>query len=81
MPRTATKQPPHAAAARAARRFITLDDAAEYLAVSPLTVRRRIASGELKAYRLGRSRTIRLDLADVENMLRPIPTAGGGAAC
>lgn len=60
------------------RRYITLDDAAEYLSVSPLTVRRRIATGELKAYRLGRSRTIRLDLADVENMLRPIPTTGGG---
>lgn len=75
MPRTATKQAP------AARRFITLDAAAEYLAVSPLTVRRRISSGELKAYRLGRSRTIRLDLADVEQLMRPIPTAGGAAAC
>lgn len=63
-----------------ARRYISLDDAAEYLAVSPLTVRRRIAAGELPAYRLGRSRTIRLDLADVEKMMRPIPV-GGAAAC
>lgn len=70
---------PRKSAAKAAhpRRYISLDAAAEYLAVSPLTVRRRIAAGELKAYRLGRSRTIRLDLADVESMLRPIPTTGG----
>lgn len=62
------------------RRFVSLDDAADYLSCSKLTVRRRIAAGELRAYRLGRSRTIRLDLADLDALLRPIPTAGGGAA-
>lgn len=61
------------------RRYVSLDEAAEYLSVSPLTVRRRIAAGDLTGYRLGRSRTIRIDLDELEGMLRPIP-AGGGAA-
>lgn len=59
------------------RELVTLEAAADYLGVAPLTVRRRIASGALKAYRLG-PRIVRVDLADVDALLTPIP-AGGGA--
>jgi excisionase family DNA binding protein len=62
----------------ARRELVTLDAAADYLGVSPLTIRRRIASGALRAYRLG-PRVVRVDLADVDSMLEPIPTTGGGA--
>lgn len=52
------------------------------LSVSPKTVRRFIASGELPGYTLGKrgpgggARPVRLRLADVEALLHRIPTAG-----
>ncbi|WP_240474267.1 helix-turn-helix domain-containing protein [Intrasporangium chromatireducens] len=55
-----------------------MEAAADYLGVHPLTIRRRIAAGRLKAYRLG-PRTIRVDLADVEALLQPVATASGDA--
>lgn len=63
-------------------RYITLQEAAEILSVSPKSIRRYIASGQLPAYQLGRrgpgggARPIRLRLEDVEALLRRIPTAG-----
>lgn len=62
-------------------RYITLQEAAEVLSISPKTVRRYIARGELPAYSLGRRRAeggrpVRLRLEDVEALLRRIPTAG-----
>ena len=53
------------------RELVTMEQAAEYLGVVPLTIRRRIAAGQLKAYRLG-PRIVRVDMADVEAMLVPI---------
>ena len=61
------------------QRYASLDDAAAYLSVSPLTIRRRIADGSLTGYRLGKSRTIRIDLDELDQMMRPIPTGGGAA--
>lgn len=55
-----------------------IDAAAERLGCTPKTIRRFIARGELKAYRLGK-RTIRVDLNEVDALLRPIPTAGMSA--
>lgn len=80
MPRNQTSTRPARAANAAHRRYVSLDDAASYLSVSPLTVRRRIADGSLTGYRLGRSRTIRIDLDELEQMLRPIPAGGGRIA-
>jgi excisionase family DNA binding protein len=57
----------------------TISAAAERLSVSTKTVRRMIARGELPAYRVG-VKSIRLDSVDVERLLRPIPTVGGGDA-
>lgn len=53
------------------KNLVTLDAAAEYLGVAPLTLRRRIATGSLRAYRLG-PRIIRVDLSDVDALLRPV---------
>ena len=59
------------------RRLVSLQDAAEYLGVDVLTVRRRIASGDLNAFRVGSGpkAPIRVDLAQIDDeLLRPIPT-------
>lgn len=53
-------------------RYIALADAAAVLDVDVSTLRRYIAAGRLPAYRVG-ARAIRLKLADVERLARPIP--------
>lgn len=57
------------------REYESLSDAAERTGVSIRTLRRRIASGQLKAYRLGR-RVIRVQPDDVDQLLMRIPTGG-----
>ena len=59
--------------------FLAPKEAAELIGVHPLTIRRAIAAGDLPASRLG-PRLIRVKRSDVLAMLRPIPTASGGAA-
>jgi len=56
------------------RRYITIQEAADYLQISDRTVRRLIADGELTGYRMGRSRRlIRVDLNEIdEQLMRPI---------
>ena len=56
------------------REFETLSSAAERTGLSIRTLRRRIASGELAAYRSG-PRVIRVDPDDVDRLMVPIPTA------
>lgn len=58
------------------RRWITPDEAAERLGCTTRTVRNMIARGELTGYRLG-TRSIRLDIDEVDDLLRRIPTTGG----
>ena len=60
-----------------ARHWATLEQAADYLACSTATVRRRIADGSLPAYRLGRTQSLRVKVTDLEALLLPVPTAGG----
>ena len=60
------------------RRLVSLERAAEYTDQSVRSVRRLIASGDLTGYRMGK-RAIRVDLNEVDALLRPIPTAGGAA--
>lgn len=62
---------------RNAARRVGIAEAATYADVSTRTVRRWIASGLLPGYRLG-PRLVKVDLADLENLARRIPT--GGAA-
>ena len=61
------------------RRYASIDAAAAFVGVNPRTIRRRIAAGELTGYRIGK-RLIRVDLNEVDAILRPIPTAGPGAS-
>lgn len=60
------------------QRFVSLEEAAEYLGLSPRTIRRFIAAGRLTAYRAG-PRLLRIELAELDNMLEPITTVGGAA--
>jgi excisionase family DNA binding protein len=61
-----------------ARDFIGPADAAAYLNVSEKTLRRYISSGRLTGYRVG-PKLIRIDRAELDALLSPIP-AGGDAA-
>jgi excisionase family DNA binding protein len=67
---------PTATPARPTRRLESIQNAADYLGVNPKTIRRHIAAGRLTGYRAG-PRLIRVDLNELDAMLRPIPTAGG----
>lgn len=58
--------------------FISLAAAAEMLGISVHTLRRRIAAGELPAFRTGR-RIIRVRVSDLEKILMRVPTFGSGA--
>ncbi len=60
---------------RSGRRLASLADAADYAAVNPRTIRRRIADGSITGYRVG-PRIIRIDLDELDALLRPIATAG-----
>lgn len=55
--------------------FISLSAAADILGISVHTLRRRIAAGELPAFRTGK-RIIRVRLSDLEKLLRRVPSAG-----
>lgn len=58
--------------------YETIAEAAARTGVSTKTIRRRIAEGQVTGYRFG-PRFIRLDPAEVDALLRPIPTAGSAA--
>lgn len=55
--------------------FISLAAAADVLGISAHTLRRRIAAGELPAFRTGK-RIIRIRVSDLESMLHRVPSAG-----
>lgn len=60
------------------KRLVTLKTAAEHREVSVRTLRRWISNGTLPAHRFG-PRMIRVDLDDVDHLLRRVPTVGGAA--
>jgi excisionase family DNA binding protein len=60
------------------RRLAAITVAAEAYGVHPRTIRRRIADGTIRGYRIAGSRAIRVDLNELDDvLLLPI---GGGAA-
>ena len=65
--------------ARSTRRLASIRHAAEYADVCTKTIHRKIASGDLTAYRMG-SRIVRVDLDQLDALLRPAPSLKGGAA-
>lgn len=58
-----------------ARRYVSLNAAAERLDCSERTLRRMIAAGELTGFRVGK-RLVRLDADELDDLARVIPTAG-----
>lgn len=54
--------------------FVSLAQAADILGISVHTLRRRIAAGELPAFRTGR-RIIRVRVSDLERLLRRVPSS------
>jgi excisionase family DNA binding protein len=53
------------------QRYESLTAAAERTGISPRTLRRRIASGELPAFQTGR-RILRVRPEDVDHLLKPL---------
>ncbi len=54
-------------------RWLSISAAAAWVSLSVKTIRRRIAAGELRAYKCGNS--IRIKTDDLEAMMRPVPSA------
>ncbi|MFD1251193.1 excisionase family DNA-binding protein [Nocardioides ginsengisoli] len=52
---------------------MSITGAAIWVSLSAKTIRRKIAAGELRAYRCGK--TIRIKTDDLEAMMRPVPSA------
>lgn len=57
------------------RKLISLTEAAEYMGVHTRTMRRYIAEGRVKGYRVG-PRLVKVDKADLDGLMRPIPAVG-----
>ena len=56
------------------QQYFSKDEAAEFLGVSPKTVSRLIALGELPASRVGSRRAIRIHRRDLEKVMKPVPS-------
>lgn len=57
------------------RQLVSLNDAADALAVSTRTVRRYISDGQLEAVRLGR-KTLRIKVDSIERFIDARPVGG-----
>ena len=55
--------------------FLTIEQAAELMSMSCITIRRHIGAGTIPAYRCGR-RLIRIRREDLEAAMKRIPTTG-----
>lgn len=60
------------------RRWLSQQEAAEYLGVTDRTIRNYVARGVLEARRVRGSRLVRIDQAHLDDLLRPIPSAKVG---
>lgn len=56
------------------KRLVDIAEAADHLDVSTRTIRRYIADGRLRGYRVG-ARLIKVDVGDLDALIRPIPSA------
>lgn len=58
----------------------TVKEAAELLKVQPLTIRRWIADGYLRAYRYGPGRVVRIAERDILKLRRPVTSLASEGA-
>jgi len=63
-----------------ARRWLSQAEAADYIGVSDRTIRNYISRGVLAGHRVRGSRLVRIDRAELDSMLRRIPTTGDSHA-
>jgi excisionase family DNA binding protein len=54
--------------------YLTVDEAAAYLGINPMTMRRYIDKGRLRAFKLG-PKLLRVRQSDVDGLLTELPTA------
>lgn len=54
--------------------LVSIVEAAEFLAVSPITVRRMVASGDIQGFRVGK-KIVRISVEELKAMLVAIPNA------
>lgn len=59
------------------RRLVGINQAADYADVHPITMRRWVSAGRVPAYRAG-PRLLKIDLNELDAMLRPIPIPSAG---
>lgn len=59
------------------KRYVSVQDGADYTGLSVRTIRSYIADGRLTGYRLG-PRALRLDVDELDALFVPIPTAAVG---
>ncbi|MFN8194207.1 MAG: helix-turn-helix domain-containing protein [Nocardioidaceae bacterium] len=59
----------------AARRWLSQQEAAEYLGVTTRTIRNYVSRGTLAAHRPRGSRVVRIDVADLDEFMVRIPAA------
>lgn len=57
-------------------RLVSVRQGAVRINVTPKTMYRLLAAGRLTGYRIGGTRTIRLDMDEVEALARPMNTGG-----
>lgn len=60
---------------KTAKRYLSPNEAAEYLGVSTRALRRDVVAGRLVGYKYG-SKSVRFAVEDLDNLLKPINTAG-----
>lgn len=68
--------------------YVSINEAAQWLSVDDQTIRRKIAAGEIPAFKIGQlrrgalkdTRPIRIPVDALESLLHPVTLAGGDAA-
>jgi excisionase family DNA binding protein len=61
------------------RRGESIESAAQRWELNPRTIRRMIARGQIIGYRVGGNKLLRVDPAEVDAAMTPVPTVGGAA--
>jgi len=64
-------------AAPSISRLVSMSEAAEHLGICERTMRRYVAEGRVRAFKLG-PKIVRFDVNDLDDLLTPIPNGRAG---